>query len=322
MQQELKQKIVDHAKKYAAENSGMSQNALAKHADINPGYLSNMLRGNFSTEVDGKQVPISDKWFHQLATAIGFALTKQYWGVVQTQEFSQIIHELTVAKNDSRVITIITDTGFGKTYSVNKFCLANPQHTFKITVTALHKVRDIILLLAEAIGVPPRFTSSSYQNYTIGLLLSITDKLKELKMMGHQPLVIIDEAENLKLPVIQVLKGLYDHIVGYSSMVMIGTSQLTDALLRMRNKNKNGAPQFYRRIKAGIRIIPADKDFNAFYKKFKIEDKGLCSLLNSLCDNYGELHDYLEPALRAADEKGKPLTEQFFRIMYNLPNYK
>ncbi len=184
----------------------------------------------------------------------------------------------------------------------------------------MHRVKDIILQLAEAIGVKSHLLHE--YNYQIDLLMGISNKLKELKMMGHQPLVIIDEAENLRLPVIQVLKGLYDHIVGYSSIVMIGTSQLTDALQRMRIKNKNGAPQFYRRIKAGIRVIPAEKDFKAFYKKFNIDDKELCSLLNELCENYGELHDYLEPAIRAADEKGKPLTEQFFRIMYNLPKYK
>ena len=140
-------------------------------------------------------------------------------------------------------------------------------------------------------------------------------------MMGHKPLIIIDEAENLKLPVIQMLKGLYDNLTGYASIVMIGTSQLTDALQKMTRSNRNGAPQFFRRIKAGIKIIPVYNDYLPFFEKLKIEDKGLRKLLTAICSNYGELHDYLEPAIREADERGVELTDDFFRLMYNMPKY-
>ena len=129
----------------------------------------------------------------------------------------------------------------------------------------------------------------------------------------------VSEVHEVYLQVIQMLKGLYDGVINYASVVMIGTSQLTDALQKLSHSNKNGAPQFFRRIKAGIRVIPAHKDFKPFFQKFKIDDKGLRDLLTRLCNNYGELHDYLEPALREADEAGQPLTEQFFRVMYNLP---
>ena len=37
-------------------------------------------------------------------------------------------------------------------------------------------------------------------------------------------------------------------------------------------------------------------------------------------DNYGELADYLEPALREADAQGKPLTKEFFESMFYLQN--
>lgn len=311
MNNDLKIKVVEHAQKWAKDNK-LSQAELAKRTGINPGYLSNMLRNNFIVEVDGKEVMISDKWFYQLADSTGFAVKKSYWATVLTREFEMIVHELTVAKNESKVTTIINDTGLGKTYAVDKFVMVNAQHTYCITVNSMHKLRDIINELASLLGTPIRHNS-------LDTFFSIIKRLRELKMMGHQPLVIIDEAENLKLPVIQMLKGLYDGVINYASVVMIGTSQLTDALQKLSHSNKNGAPQFFRRIKAGIRIIPAHKDFKPFFNKFKIEDKGLRDLLTRLCNNYGELHDYLEPALREADETGEQLTEQFFRVMYNLP---
>ncbi len=311
MNNDLKIKVVEHAQKWAKDNK-LTQAELSKKTGVNAGYLSNMLRNIFIVEVEGKDVFIADKWFYQLADRTGFAVKKSYWATVQTREFEMIIHELTVAKRESKVTTIINDTGLGKTFTVDKFVMVNALHTYSITVNSMHKLRDIINELANLLGTPIRHNS-------LDTFFSIIKRLRELKMMGHQPLVIIDEAENLKLPVIQMLKGLYDGVIEYASIVMIGTSQLTDALQRLSYSNKNGAPQFFRRIKAGIRVIPAHKDFKPFFEKFKIQDKGLRELLTRLCNNYGELHDYLEPALREADETGEQLNEQFFRLMYNLP---
>lgn len=310
---EIKNNIIAYAIQWMEANN-INQADLARRTKINTGYLSNMLRGNYSIEVDGKDVEIADKWFSQLAEVIGYAIKKQYWGTVITPEFEMTIHELTVAKNNPSVITIINETGLGKTFAVDKFYKQNPLHTYKITVSALHKMHDIINEIAAAIGTPVRAQK-------LTTLLYIVLKFREIKMMGHQPLIIIDEAENLKLPTIQLLKAIYDQLVGYASIVLIGTTQLTEALERMRRNNKPGAPQFYRRIKAGIKIIPSSPDFKLFYEKLNITDKGLQKLLNGLCSNYGELHDYLEPALREADERDEPLTENLFRLMYNMPKY-
>lgn len=310
---EQKNQIVQMASEWMGRQN-MTQADLARHTGINAGYLSNMLRNQYSTEVAGKEVPIGDKWFATLSAALGFSLKKQYWLTVQTNEFEQMIHHLRVAKNDSRVITLISDTGYGKTYCIDKFTNIYPQHTYKITVNSMYKVRDILEDLATALGTTTRYNS-------IDTLRQITVRLKQLKMSGHQPLIIIDEAENLKLNAIQMLKGLYDALLGYASIVLIGTGQLLELMDKMNRSNKNGAPQFYRRIKAGIIQINSAKDFNPFFKKMAIEDKGLQKLLNRICNNYGELHDYLEPAMKQADEDGKPLTEDFFRLLYNMPNF-
>src|SRR5436190_10168572 len=313
MQTEQKNKIVEAAALWMTGNS-FTKNDLARHSKINAGYLSNMLRNQYSTEVQGKEVMITDKWFYILAQSIGFAVKKQYWATIQTKEFEKMIHELRTAKNDSRTVVIVNDTGLGKTFTVEKFMQVHPQHTYKITVNSLYKVRDILQQIAEPLGTPVRC-------YPIDSLAAISKRLKDLKMMGHSPTIIIDEAENLKLPVIQMLKGLYDSLNGYASIVLIGTTQLLDSLERMKKSNRSGAPQFYRRIKAGIKIIPVYNDFKPFFEKFKIEDKGLRKLLNEICSNYGELHDYLEPVLRDADETEQALTETYFRTYHNLPSY-
>ena len=56
-----------------------------------------------------------------------------------------------------------------------------------------------------------------------------------------------------------------------------------------------------------------DKDLD------KIQDKALVKFLRANCDNYGELHDALVPAMREADRTGQPLTENFVRKVLNMP---
>lgn len=309
MKLEQKNSIVSHAIAWM-NDKGITQSDFAKHAKINPAYLSNILRNVYSIE----DTPISDKWFMQIAKTIGFSVAKQYWGLVKTKEFEKIIYELLVAKKSTGVAAIVAETGFGKTYAVERFCQVHPLHTYRVVVNNLYKVRDILNDIAEKMGTPQRY-------YPIDTLGGIGRKLRDLKMQGHSPIIIIDEAENLKVPQLQTLKGLIDIVTGYASIVLIGTGQLLASLNRLKRKNEQGIPQFMRRIKAGVRIIETTNDFTQFFHHFEIKDKGLQRLLKEMCENYGELHDYLEPALREAGEREQELTEDFFRIMYNLPKF-
>ncbi|HCN82506.1 MAG TPA: hypothetical protein DIT07_02645, partial [Sphingobacteriaceae bacterium] len=308
MQQELKYQIVAAAQEYAQQNN-LTNNDIANKTKINAGYLSNMFRNQFAVTVAGKQVEISDTWFYKLAEFCGLAIKKQYWGTVQTRQFVEVISSLEAAKKSGTVSVIICDTGLGKTYAVDKFSHTHPLHTYKVTVSDAHKLKDILIEILDQLHIPAQYGNAAK-------ILSIANRLKELKRNGHKPQVILDEAENLKLPVIKSLKALYDFCNGYASITLIGTQQLIDGLIKMKKKDKGGVPQFYRRIKASIRYINTSFDFTPFFEKHEIE-KPLRRLLHQLCENYGELHDYLEPALREADERDEPLTEDLFRMIYN-----
>jgi AAA domain len=312
MNEELKLQIIAATVDYAKEKK-LSNNEVARLADINPGYISSMFRNMFEVNTAGKLVEISDKWFFKLAEFAGLPIKKQYWNTLQTVQFVGVISALEAAKKTSRISVVICETGQGKTYSVEKFVHANPQHTYKVTVSDAHKLRDILDELLDQLNLEHKYGTAAQ-------LRSISDKMKELKHSGARPIIIIDEAENLKLPVIKSLKALYDIINGYASLCLIGTSQLIKRLEYMKKKDRSGVPQFYRRIKACIRYISSTPDFTPFFEKHSIE-KNLRRLLCELCENYGELHDYLEPALREADEQEVPLTENLFRIIYNMPKY-
>jgi type II secretory pathway predicted ATPase ExeA len=152
-----------------------------------------------------------------------------------------------------------------------------------------------------------------------GRLKKVSRKLRDMQLSGCKPVVIIDEAENLQKPAIKMMKSLYDSIKDYCSIVLIGTDQLTNKLDALSEKNEDGIPQFCRRFKAGKRNMPPirkEKMFQPFLEK--IEDEELRRTLLGQCNNYGELNDFLEPAMREADMFGVELTVEFFCNKYGL----
>ena len=148
----------------------------------------------------------------------------------------------------------------------------------------------------------------------------IVAHLKQLKLQGLKPMLVFDEAEYMKQPALCAMKELYDALNSICAVVMIGTDQLIKNIERLKKRNKDGIPQLYRRIKFGIRVLPLiDRTFKQFLND--ISDKDLIKFLLTNCDNYGELHDALVPAMREADKAGVPLTENFVRTVLSIPSY-
>ncbi|RYZ31900.1 MAG: hypothetical protein EOP49_38280 [Sphingobacteriales bacterium] len=158
----------------------------------------------------------------------------------------------------------------------------------------------------------------------------IVDRLRTIQNEGGNPILIIDEGENMEISLMKMIKGLYDVLKDHCAIVLIGTQRMVNRMLNLNDKgfgsgrNRNSLPELYRRFKAYHRAItPIDKkrDFAPFFKKYIPAEKGLQKLLCDLCENYGELHDYLAPALKEADKRGQPLTEDAFRIMHNIQTH-
>ena len=308
-----KNQIAKAAQDYCTANQ-LSQQQLAIKTDINAGYLSLILRGQYNTTVNGKNVEITDKWFVRLADFIGVRLQKTYWEVIPTAEFTAMMSALEDSKEHAETRIIIIETGNGKTFSIDKFANQNPQFTYTITLNEVYKIGDVIKDLCKHLNIEETGSAA-------GKIKRINAKLGEIARAGNKPVIIFDEAEMASLNLLRMLKSLYDGVKGLAGITLVGTPQLLTNLSKACTKDKVGMPQFYRRFKAGIRQIKTSKanKYASFYAALGIEDTGLQKLLNLLCDNYGELNDYLQPALRDADRQGLPLTESFFRIMYNMP---
>lgn len=312
MTQEEKKALVKAAQAYM-EEKGLSQNKFSKIAGVNPSYMSNILNGVFTYthSKTGEERDIDDKWFTAIAGAIGLSVKKEYWPLVKTDQFLDIAKELTEAKNTATTRIIIGETGCGKSYTVERFRKAYPQGTYIVTCNKNDTISDLVRKIQTALKLNLE-GSNSYRIDRISM------ELYKLSMAGISPIIIFDESEYLSITGLLSIKTIYDYLKNKCSIALIGTSDLLDKMERSRKKE--GMPQFIRRFKAGIRMVrPIDRTYKDFF-----EGKGISVelqyLLQRNADNYGELADYLEPAIREADKSGVPLTEEFFNSMFYLQN--
>lgn len=271
------------------QTHNMSANEFAKRTEINVSYISAIVNGQTYTG----STEIQDRYYKVVTEFIGYSLKREYWEVKPTAQMMRMLETLQESREHSLTHVIIGDTGCGKTFTTDLFKKKHPVDTYKITVGSLDTINDLLDKTLDALKLPNSNSKSKK-------ISAISDFLHKKQLNGEKPVIIFDECEYMKQPALCSMKELYDGLVGYAGLVMIGTDQLLDNLDKMRKKNRPGIPQFYRRIKFGIReLSPIDRSFELFLGN--IEDKELQRWLKQNCDNYGELHDVIVPLLREAE---------------------
>lgn len=245
--------------------------------------------------------------------------TYTVWEDVPTLQSKEMISELVDAKEHQRAKLLISDTGLGKTKSIEIFKNKLPNHTYVVVVGDSFKLIHVVDEILRKIGV----MRYDVRDTIYEKLNAIREKLDDIKRERKaKPIIILDEAENLKPQVLKMIKELYDAIHDYCAIVLIGTEQILDSILNRKHKNRQSVPQLWRRFKAGTKYISAlnkARDFKPFFDMYIPEAPDLQDLLNEQCENYGELHDYLHPVLVYCTEQKKAITEDLFRLFHKLP---
>lgn len=306
MTNELKQRIAAEVNTYRAAKQ-LKQADLAQMSGVPESYVSIILSGKTSvgsTEID-------QKYYLALAELAGVDVLPRRWKLVQTTQFKRMIIGLQMAKETGETKTLIGASGSGKTNAINLFRQQNPVHTYVITINNLMSVSDVINALVKLLDVP-RAASKSER------IENIVDRLKDVALRGGKPVIIFDESENMNGRTMGMMKGVYDRLHGLAGIVLVGTPKLLKKMEHEKAVDREAGPQFYRRFKSGIAKLSDTKEFKPFFEMYNIDVK-LRRLLTDICANYGELRDYLEPAMKQCEERGEQLTEEYFRLMYDLP---
>lgn len=303
---EIKQQISIKLNDYLKEFN-LSQNEFSEATKINGRYISAIVNGETYTG----STAISDKYYKQVAKAIYFPLTRDYWETKPTAQMYRQLETLQDARELCRCNVIIGETGCGKSYVTNLFMQKFPTDTYKVTVGSLDSIGDLLDKVLDVLNInSPKSKSKK--------ITEIARFLEKKQFQGAKPILIFDECEYMKQPALCSMKELYDNLIGVCGLVLIGTDQLIENVERMSKKNRAGIPQFYRRIKHGIRVLDSiDRKYPLFLDD--IEDVDLKKWLINNCANYGELHDVLVPAKMEAERLKLPLNLDLVRTMLGNP---
>ncbi len=307
-----KRQIIAQVQEYMQERN-LKPADMHRLSGVSQEHLSSMFKPNseFKYNAGDGERDIPEKWFRVLKDTISKGAEQELWKTVPTSQMKGILANLEESKEFGYTRVIIGETGCGKTYFTDKFVAVNPKENFKITVGSMDNIADLLDKILDALRIPHGKSKSKK-------IRDIVKNLKERQLQGQKPALIFDEAEYMKQTTLCNIKELHDHLNKYVSINLIGTNQLLDKLEILKKKNKAGMPQFYRRIKFGIRVLsPIDTTFKGFLND--IEDKGLIRFLQQNCDNYGELHDAMMPIIRESRRTGEPMTEDFARKVLQLP---
>jgi DNA transposition AAA+ family ATPase len=307
-----RKRIMDALEAYMSEH-GVTQNRVIERSGVNSNYITEMRRGRYVVVTGGKEVAIADKYFEKIADMVGVSVKKTYWRMQHTAQLREALSILEDARRFGYTSAVIGETGCGKSYALDLFARKYPNDVFVVTVSQLDNIGDLLEKILERLKIAPARTKSRK-------LKDIAARLLSLKADGRNPVLVFDESEYMKQAALCGIKELYDSLNRRCGIVMAGHYQLVNNINRLRRRNRDGIPQFYRRIKFGIRYlseIDRATGFDLFLSG--IEDVDLRRFLYENCENYGELHDVLVPALREADRTGERVTENFVRKVLNLP---
>jgi DNA transposition AAA+ family ATPase len=240
-------------------------------------------------------------------------IKKLEWVQMQTLQTKEILSELVEASAEPMAKMIIAETGLGKTNTISLFKQKYPHSTYVVTLGESYGRNDMLMEIGEITGAHNWVGKNSKHR----MIKAIGEKFNELA--DENPVLILDEFENATIPVLKSIKQLYDAIGNNCSIVLIGTEQLIQQF--NRKSISQSIPQLRRRFKAGTRhISPIKKarDFKPFFDKYIAAELDVQDLLLVLCDNYGELHDYLYPVLLNCQKKGVKITSEVFKNYHKI----
>lgn len=309
-----KSNIAQAARKYMEANN-MSQNSLAEKALISAPYLSAIMSAPEGEAAMLNNVAIKDKYYLAIKSCIGlqFENERKRWSIINTPQLNQLLIELTESKQDGTTKVITCEPGAGKSFGLELFANRYPNETYTIKISSMHRIGDIINDAGDQMRAEYGKNASKQKK-----LAAIIIKLRELKRMGKKPILIVDESENMDIKTMGLVKGLFDGVKDYCSIVLIGTPDLLGHMEKAKTSTQTGGAQFYRRFKAGITPLPEiDKHtYNAFFDSLEINDEALRKAITSKADNYGELYDYCTRLTDLCEREGLPMNATTFRQLF------
>ncbi len=190
-----------------------SYRAVATKCRISETSISLLRKGQYAAE--------GDDIYTTIALALGFAFDTVNWNIADTANFREVTLTLDIARKKAMFVPIAHKAGSGKTAAC-KVYLANNRRSggvFMLTCREWNG-RSFLLELVREIGAE---LPKGYAN--INTLIDCISNT--FKRMAHlRPLLIIDQANSLKIAALRTLIHLYNDLEDLLAVVALGTENL------------------------------------------------------------------------------------------------
>lgn len=220
-------------KEVAWQSKKTSQKTVAGKAQVSSAMISQLIAHNWEH--------ISDNMFRKVQSNLRIDLN---WNIAVTDNLKEVYHYCESAQKQGMAICISDNAGKGKSngYKYYDRTYANVIHIeCKRSWSKKRFVKELLI----ALGVNAFGTTEE-------MLDTFNEKIKSM----YQPLLILDQADKLKDPQLDLFMEFYNDHEGHLGIILSGVKALEIRIDKGRQRNKIGFDEIYSRF--GSKYISID----------------------------------------------------------------
>jgi DNA transposition AAA+ family ATPase len=188
-----------------------------------------------SNVIKGKWALIADPMWQRIAVAVRYQ--GQEWQVAQTNNYRAIQGWCKYAQTEGASLALSHDAGAGKTFALVQYAASHP-NVFYVQCAEYWTKKLFLANIYRALGKDPdQLTAPELAD-------GIISTLRQL----DKPLVILDEVDKLRDPLLMYFIELYNKLDGLCGFFLAGAPFLAIAWEKGAKRDKRGFREIYSRI--------------------------------------------------------------------------
>lgn len=285
MEKERKNQLAAQIQEYL-DDKEISQNKFAAYLHVSSATISNILAGKYNSISDG----MWRKFENFLARPSD---NIEGWKIVSTPNFqlTQLICE--DAKDNSRLLALTGESGYGKSTALHYFTRKN-RNTYYTLCNFIMNRKDFLLAIAKSIGIS-----------TGGRLELILTDIVDHLLSVEDPLLVLDDSGKLIDGNFRMIQLLFDRTEGRVGILLSGTNYLRKYIEDRSEKDQMGFRELKRRIEYWQEL--AAPDINTVHEiclQQGIEGKDEIGYVWRNAKNFGTMKALITNAKRKANGDG------------------
>ena len=213
------------AKEVKWQSEKTSQNIVAGKAQVSSATISQIISGNWNH--------IADRMWRKVQRNLRIDLN---WNIAMTDNLKEVYYYCEKSQQEGIAICIAEPAGHGKTNGYRFFDRQN-KDVLHIECETTWTKKTFVRALLLALG-------STFEGTTEEMLRAFNRKVRDLE----KPLLILDQADKLKDPQLDLFMDFYNAHKGYLGIVLSGVKALEIRIEKGRQRDKVGYAETYSRF--------------------------------------------------------------------------